>query len=86
MTLHPHNQMLICVTDIPRSETVVTNGIVFNQENIQEFEVISVSDDLKAQYQPGDKIMTDVFPTQLECDRKTFYLVQAEHIAGKVEA
>lgn len=84
MTPHPHNQTLICVTDVPRSETVVTNGIAFSQENIQEFEVVSTSDDLKDQYQPGDKVVTDVFPTQLECDGKTYYLVKAEHVAGKV--
>lgn len=87
MTLHPHNDTVICKLLNATEYETKANGIYFRQEELPIYEVIeSAIDDKELMIVAGTKLITNSQPTKLNVDGTIYYLIKKEYIAGTVES
>lgn len=81
----PHNGYLLCKLVYGSQHEVVESGIAYQREELSVYEVISVgdvSDDFR--FTAGDKIIVNSIPTKLNLEGTMLFLVNKDHVAGKV--
>lgn len=81
----PHNGYLLCKLTSSSHQEVVESGIAYQREELPVYEVISVGDvpdDFR--FTAGDKIIANSIPTKLNLEGTMLFLVNKDHVAGKV--
>lgn len=84
MKLKPQNDSVLCIRlNEPKRDTT-EGGIFFKKEELPEYKIVASRLKVDSAFKEGDVIITNSIPTKLSADGTIYYIVKAEHIAGKI--